>query len=903
MNSLTRTLLIALSVVAVAAVPAALGQAVSAAVAQEEAKARLAFDVAKRFFRNENYASAIERLEAFSLQYPDSLLKPEAVLMENQARFQLGQFEGVVTELQGGLSAAGTWSDRYLFWIGEAQFALGQFAKSAEAYGLLIENYPESVRALEAALGQAQAYYQLDELKQLIATLEPADGPFQKSANATPTAELVIDGRLLLANAYFELRELGAARLLLENLSDEGLSPERFWQKYHLLASVYLAEKSLDQALSGATNLVQLARGIADPVFTARSADFHGDVLRQMEKPDEAILVYEQNLTTNAPVDWRRSALLKIADVYVEGDRLSNAVQRLERFFIQHPNDPATGLSHMTLGELRLRQFYSLPEAGRPKSTNLLSEAVGHFDVVLQSGSDKDLMGKSWAGRGWALWEWGTLSGRAFQIKAAGDAFTNAVHELPRSREQAVAQFKVADCLFLGSEHASAISNYWAAINITTNTVGRDDRLVDRALYQIVRAGVVRLDLPSAGQAVSNLLEWFPNSFYSDRSMLLYGQSLNRQGKPSEAREVLASFAKAFPQSSLLAETHLAVARTHVMDGSWVSSILEYDRWVTNYPTHKALSQAEFDRAWLNHQAGNSAKAFQLFTNYIERYPTNRLAPLAQKWIADFHFQSGKFAEAELGYRLLFENTNLLELAGNLAWEARLSAGRSAFFRQNHGVAETLLTAVVNATNAPLEEVARAEFYLGDVAAEQTSRTPTNLVEAVNHYQRVAREMTNSPLNAAAWGRLGDCHLQLGELGQASAAYQAVTELPGADVTTRSQAKLGLARVLVEQADAAGETAESERILEQALDHCREIVFGGNLRSANEKMDPYWVKEAGLMAGRLAKRLGQAEQEKKLYTRLAEELPTMPLWQTKLDALNGKTNAPVVPKPPQPTSP
>ena len=73
-----------------------------------------------------------------------------------------------------------------------------------------------------------------------------------------------------MANAYFELKELGAARLLLENLSDEGLTPERFWQKYHLLASVYLAEKSLDQALSGATNLVQLARGIADAVFTAR---------------------------------------------------------------------------------------------------------------------------------------------------------------------------------------------------------------------------------------------------------------------------------------------------------------------------------------------------------------------------------------------------------------------------------------------------------------------------------------------------------------------------------------------------------------------------------------------------------------------------------------------------------
>ena len=65
-------------------------------------RARLAFDVAKRFFRNDNYASAIERLEAFVLLYPDSALKPEAVLLENQARFQLGQFEAMVTELQAG---------------------------------------------------------------------------------------------------------------------------------------------------------------------------------------------------------------------------------------------------------------------------------------------------------------------------------------------------------------------------------------------------------------------------------------------------------------------------------------------------------------------------------------------------------------------------------------------------------------------------------------------------------------------------------------------------------------------------------------------------------------------------------------------------------------------------------
>ena len=860
---------------------------------QKEIRARLAFDVAKGFFLVENYRSAIERLEVFTKLFPESSLQVEAVLLENQARFQLGQFEAVVAELSNGLSAAGGMSDRYLFWIGEAQFAIGQYTDAAKAYGALIENFPDSKRALEASLGRAQSFYQLSELKQLIATLEPADGPFQKSANANPSRNLIIDGRLLLANAYFELKELGAARLSLDNISDVGLSPERFWQKYHLLASVYLAEASFDRALNGAKNLVQFAKGITDPVFAARSIDFHGDVLNRMERPDEAISIYEQNLATNVPVDWRRSALLKISDVYLNEDRLSNAIQRLEQFFVKHPNDPANGLSHMTLGELRLRQFYSISDSSRPKFTNLLSQAIGHFDVVLQSKQDKELMGKSWSGRGWALWEWGMLSGQTVQIKMARDAFTNAVRELPRSRDQAIALFKAADCLFRGSEHASAISNYWASIHIATNTVGRDDRIVGQALYQIVRSGVIRLDLSSAGQAVSNLLEWFPNSFYSDRSMLVYGQSLNRQGKPAEARDVLASFAKAFPQSSLMPEARLAIARTHVMDGSWVSSILEYDRWVTNYPSHKALSQAEFDRAWLNHQAGNSLKAFQLFTNYVEKFSTNRLAPLAQKWIADFQFQSGKFNAAELGYRQLFENTNLLNSAGDLIWEARLGAARSAFFGENYDTAQALLTAVINSTNAPINEVSRAEFYLGDVISEQTDRTPTNLIEAVLHYQKVAREMTNSTLNSAAWGRLGDCYFQLGKLDQALAAYQTLTMLPEADVTTRSQAKLGLARVLSEQASVVDGIEENQRLLQQSLDHCFEIVFGANLRSPNEKQDLFWVKEAGIMGGRLANRLGQSKQERKLYMRLAKELPGMPIWKTKLDLLNGEPILPI----------
>ena len=50
------------------------------------------------------------------------------------------------------------------------------------------------------------------------------------------------------------------------------------------------------------------------------------------------------------------------------------------------------------------------------------------------------------------------------------------------------------------------------------------------------------------------------------------------------------------------------------------------------------------------------------------------------------------------------------------------------------------------------------------------------------------------------------------------------------------------------------------------------------------------------MAGRLAKRLGQTDQELKLYQRLAEALPAMPMWKDKLKSLKSKTVLPIKPK-------
>ena len=91
-------------------------------------------------------------------------------------------------------------------------------------------------------------------------------------------------------------------------------------------------------------------------------------------------------------------------------------------------------------------------------------------------------------------------------------------------------------------------------------------------------------------------------------------------------------------------------------------------------------------------------------------------------------------------------------------------------------------------------------------------------------------EYPTNRLAVRAWGRRGDCDLQWAlarqqydSLTNALNAYQRVADSPQADVTLRSQAKVGLAVTLEKW---AGQKTGAERttLLEQALNHCLDVV-------------------------------------------------------------------------------
>jgi len=399
--------------------------------------------------------------------------------------------------------------------------------------------------------------------------------------------------------------------------------------------------------------------------------------------------------------------------------------------------------------------------------------------------------------------------------------------------------------------------------------------LLDQALYQIVRVSLVLNDLASATNAMRKILDGFPDSTYRDRSLLLVGQSFTLADQPAEARALFTDLAKRMPDSPLLPEVELAVARSYLQERNWTAAIAQYEQWIARFATNDLRPEAEFHRAWANDRADRGTIALMLFTNFVAQYPNSVNAPAAQFWVGNYFFNQKDFVNAEKSFqdRILLQNSNFTH-------HARMMAGRAAFARQSWKDASDYFTSVVNDPSCPTNLLAEAFFALGDTFTRQEANPAKPLQkfdEALKTFSKISLNTPSSPLVPAAWGRIGDCYLQLAaqdlkQYDNATNAYWQAMTSRGAEVKVRYQAEVGLAQTLEKMARL--KQPPDGALLKDAFDHYYNLVRDKALREG-EKADPFWFEKAGLAAGRLAEELNQWEVAVNIYSRLLQVLPQL----------------------------
>ena len=371
------------------------GQIFAASAAKEER----AYAAAVGAFQDGMWSRAETEFAQFAQKYPKSTNAPEAVLLQAQAEFKLGQYANAIALLAEKKNKAGNLADQYVYWTGEAQFQGGDFTNAAKVFSSLAQDFPDSPLRLWATVEAAAALAQLGEWPQVGAALDDTNGVFQRAAQLDAANELVSRGRLLLAQAKFEQNDFAGAASVLESLDSQTLSPELDWQRAYLLCQAKLAADDTDAAFALTTNLLQIARLEKDGDLRAESMALRAGVLEKMDRPAEAIAAYQENLTNTAPAGRQREAILKIAELALAQKQFSDAELALENFLSQFPGSPSADIALLTLGELHLKDYVS-----QPAETNQLQAASACFDRFTGAFTNSLLTGRAYLDRGWCDW-------------------------------------------------------------------------------------------------------------------------------------------------------------------------------------------------------------------------------------------------------------------------------------------------------------------------------------------------------------------------------------------------------------------------------------------------------------------------------------------------------------------
>jgi TolA-binding protein len=791
-------------------------------------------------FQDGLWSRAESEFAAFIQRYPKSERVAEALLSEAQAQIKQEKFSAAANLLSAARSKPGELADRYAYWLGEAQFAQGNFTNAAATFTALVKNFPESPLRLTATVETAAAFERLGNWPPIIALMEATNGAFARMAELDGANELVSRGRLLLAEAQFQQQNFPAALAVLGLVNPQSLTAELDWQRANLLCRVQAGAGDLEAALVTTTNLLELSRGQKDVSRLADSVAWHGTVLEKLGRWADAGVAWSENLTNAVPLERQREAILKIAGAAMEQKNFSDAAAMLEKFLAQFPAAPAADLAALTLGELQLKAFIADSSA-----INQLVQAQTGFSRLLAASKKGPLAGKAYLDRGWCFW----LAEKKAESLAD---FRAASARLPFSEDLALAKFKTGDVYFALKNFPAARTNYQAVLQEFAELPAVVKSLGDRALYQILRADLELQDMPGAEVAMRQLLEKFPTSELADNSLLLMGEGFSNSGATDEALKLFREFEKQFPASPLTPQVQLARARTFEREQNWPAAITNYQGWLKNYPTNALRPQVEYSLGQASFQAGDDATASSAFTNFVARYPTNELAPLAQWWVADSCFRSGtNFSEAEKNYELIFQTPAWR--GSVLYYPAQLMAGRAAAGRLGFPDAVNYFTKLLADTNCPPALATQAAFAYGGVLmrmdAPDAGRPLANFELATNVFAQISLANPTNEFGALATSQLGDCCLQLGALDAATNAYVQVMASPYAGVVLRSRAQVGLGRGLEKKAETAAPEVR-KALLEQALKNYLDVFetsYGKGLNDG-EPASAFWIKKAGLQA-------------------------------------------------------
>ena len=455
------------------------------------------YEAADRDFKLDEWARAEESAAKFlaNPKYTNSEYFAKVVLIEAQAQYNQTNCADMVVLLTAQRSRAGKLADEFAYWLGQAYDCASNYPAAADAFGQLARDFPDSSHRAEAIFSEADARSRLQDWARVSEMLSKPDGAFQQLARTSETNEWVVRGWLLLSKAQAKQNDYAGAEATLKKIPVLKANPVLEWQRLYLLCDAQLAAGHKEEARQTTASLIAAARSKID---LARSMELQGRILEEQDLLPEAVKAYLGiSQTDGVPGEQRRGAFLKAVELTWRPNKLDEAGQMLTNYFIAHPELDEKGLETLTRGELLLKRYIQVKNGATPApgTTNSLASAEAAFQEII-NGTNAEFIGKAEMNLGWCYWEEKSYSNRAAPRSAARSSVCRfqPIRRWRASRwETRCSRWEI-----LREQRATynTVIERYGGLTAVRNDV------LERTLYQLVRAGLEQTNLNLAGGAL-----------------------------------------------------------------------------------------------------------------------------------------------------------------------------------------------------------------------------------------------------------------------------------------------------------------------------------------------------------------------------------------------------------------
>jgi TolA-binding protein len=795
----------------------------------------------------EVYDLAAEEWDKFIQSFPKDDRAPRAHHFRAVCRLQLKEYDQALSGFQYVVKNYPKFElmeSTYLY-LGLAHFNLGQagqadqFAKAQGVFGTLLDKYPETKHAPQAAYYLADSYYQqgnraeaekryttwlaryrehelaadvlyaLGVCQEDLKEFDRADSTYADFLARFPRHALSPEVVMRRGETLYQRGQWEPAEKLFEqtaNVEGFALADHAAFRRaacqfeskdYAQAAATYawIATKFPNSKYARPANLAagksaflagkyESARAALLPLLAdggpqaVESAHWIARAWLSEKKPAEALKVIGAVLKNAGDAPFAGQLALDQADATFEiADRKQDAPALYAAVAARYPND------RVAAEALYMAGFSSSGLGQHEQAVRFAREFTGKFAGHELEPDVRHLSAES-------SLQLGKYAEAAGEFRAIADRF-------PSYRDVERCRVRLGLALQLDKRHAEAI-DYLASI--APNVVSPDNRA--EALFLLGSSQLAQKDYSGAARSLRAAFEAQPRWRQADETLLLLASALKQSGQTSEALAALDQVEREFPQSAVLDRVHYRRGETTYAAGDFQAASKAYQSVIDRFPKSALFPFALYGLGWSQLSTNDYSAARTSLTRLIDGFAGHELEGKARyaRGLALHQLKEDEAALADVQTYLRSHPSD------SEAPDARHLVGLCQAAVGRHADAAATFASLL----ADFPEYAGADKSLYEWAWALKSQDRPD--EAAGIFARLADQHPDSPLAAEALFHVGEVHYAKQDYSKAATFYYAcMQKTKAADLSEKAVHKLGWSYFRQDNFENAARTFAAQR--------------------------------------------------------------------------------------------